>query len=222
MCVFGCHIDEDCSASESCRNNRCLNPCKSSPCGPNALCTVSNHRASCSCGSGFVPNPSAKIACVRAPSQPCTENKQCPNGNVCIDESCKTVCASHEGCLSNERCDLLTGICKPLCRKDQNCRNGEICEGLLCVIGCRSNSGCPPDKECLNNKCIDPCSSPTACGTNAQCLVANYQKQCVCPPPLVGNPSELCQHQITPCYSDSECINGRVCYGGFCQEMCRT
>lgn len=222
MCIFGCHNDDDCSASESCRNNRCTNPCLENPCGPNAHCTVSNHRASCACGSGFVPNPSAKVACIRVPASPCTENKACPFGNICYDGVCQTVCSSDQGCLSNERCDLTNGICKPLCRRDDDCKNGEICEGLLCIIGCRGNSGCTSNRECLNNKCVDPCISPTACGTNAKCDVINHQKTCSCPAPLIGDPLESCKHPIKSCYSDSECTNGRVCYGGFCQDMCRT
>lgn len=222
QCVYGCHADEDCAATQSCRNNNCINPCENSPCGPNAYCTVSNHRASCACGKGFVPSPTAKVACVRAPSDSCTENKQCPVGNVCIDNLCKTICGSDEGCLSNERCDVNSGICKPLCRKDHDCRNGEICEGLLCVVGCRSSSDCSLQHECVLNNCIDPCMAPTACGTNAECSVVNHQKVCSCPAPLVGNPVEYCQHPIVQCYSDSECVNGRVCYGGYCQDVCRT
>lgn len=154
MCLFGCHGDEDCSASESCRDNRCINPCSESPCGPNAICQVSNQRASCSCGAGFVPNPTAKIACVRAPAQPCIQNRECPAGTTCIENACSAVCSTDNGCLSNERCDVTTGVCRPLCRRDDDCRNGEICDNLMCAVGCRSETGCPADKGCINNKCI--------------------------------------------------------------------
>lgn len=154
MCIYGCHSDDDCSASESCRDNRCVNPCSDSPCGPNALCTVSNQRASCSCRSGFVPNPTAKVACVRVPGQPCTENRECPTGSTCLDDACRPICSSDIGCLGNERCDLTSGVCKPLCRRDDDCRSGEVCEGLVCVTGCRSDSGCPIDRACINSKCI--------------------------------------------------------------------
>lgn len=61
MCIFGCHSDEDCSASETCRDNRCSNPCQNSPCGPNAVCNVNSHRATCSCRPGLVPNPTAQV-----------------------------------------------------------------------------------------------------------------------------------------------------------------
>lgn len=222
MCIFGCHSDDDCSNSESCRNNKCLNPCLENPCGPNALCTVSNHRATCSCGPGFVPNPSAKIACVRAPPQPCSQNRDCPRGNVCKEDACRTVCSSDNGCLNNERCDLVSGVCKPLCRRDDDCGNEEICEGLVCVVGCRSNSGCQETQSCLNNKCVNICASPTACGTNAECTAAAHKKLCSCPTPLVGNPLESCRYPVKVCYEDTECVAGQVCYAGVCQGMCRT
>ncbi|KAJ8936988.1 hypothetical protein NQ314_012070 [Rhamnusium bicolor] len=222
MCFYGCHGDEDCTSSESCRNNKCVNPCEENPCGPNALCTVSNHRATCSCGKGFVPNPSAKVACVRAPAQPCKENRECPTGNACIDQFCRLVCSSDVGCLSNERCDISSGVCKPICRRDNDCRNDEICESLTCIIGCRSDSSCSAEKSCVNNKCIDLCSFPTACGTNANCTVINHQKQCGCPIPLIGNPLETCKYPLKACYADKECIKGQACYGGICQGMCRT
>lgn len=222
MCIFGCEVDEDCSSSESCRNNKCINPCSDVPCGPNALCAVSNHRVTCSCGAGFVPNPTAKVACVRAPALPCTENRQCEVGYICIDGSCRMVCGSDSGCLSNERCDLATGTCKNLCRKDIDCESDEICEGFICVEGCRSNSNCASDLSCINNVCVSPCESPTSCGSNAECSIVNHQKLCHCPSPLVGNPLESCRYPVKGCDDDNDCENGRVCYGGFCEGICRT
>lgn len=222
MCLFGCQGDEDCTDSESCRNNKCINPCTAAPCGPNALCTVSNHRASCSCGPGLVPSPTAKIACVRAPALPCTENRECKVGDICIENSCRTTCSSDQGCLSNERCDTANGVCKNLCRKDDDCERGDICDNLVCTKGCRSNSGCDSDEACVNSKCVNVCESPTACGSNAECSVVNHQKLCSCPSPLVGNPMESCRYPVKACYDDTECENGRVCYGGVCENMCRT
>lgn len=222
MCIYGCKTDEDCSATESCRNNRCVDPCLESPCGPNAACHVSNQRASCSCRDGLVPNPTAKIACVRAPAPPCTENRSCPSGTSCVDEACRFVCSSDSGCLSNERCDITTGVCKPLCRRDDDCRSGEICDGLSCSTGCRTNSGCPKDKSCLDGRCLDPCASPTACGTNALCHVEKHNKVCHCPPELVGDSHISCRQPTASCIEDQTCPKGQTCTGGVCQATCRT
>lgn len=218
-CVFGCHSDEDCSASESCRGNQCLDPCMDSPCGPNTICTVSNHRASCSCLQGMVASPTAKIGCVRTPAISCTENRGCPSDFACFGEMCRPVCANDAGCLNNERCEA--GACKPLCRRDDDCRNGEVCQGLICVSGCRSDSGCPGSLSCINQQCIDPCLSPTACGTNAECACVNHKKQCSCPAPLVGDASVGCRFVPTVCDSHNDCPTGHSCYGNVCQATCR-
>ncbi|CAG2055426.1 unnamed protein product, partial [Timema podura] len=220
MCVFGCHSDEDCGASESCRDNRCSNPCSPNPCGPNAACTVSNQRASCSCTKGFVPNPSAKVACVRTPAAPCSENRDCPSSTTCLVGSCLPVCSSNTGCLSNERCDPGSGVCRPLCRRDQDCRSGEVCEGLVCAVGCRSDSGCPADRACINSKCEDLCTSPTACGTNAGCTMRDHQKECICPAPLTGDPTVGCRQPIASCSQEQGCPSGYTCYAGTCQATC--
>ncbi|KAF5291111.1 hypothetical protein FQA39_LY14353 [Lamprigera yunnana] len=220
-CVLGCHSDEDCSASESCRNNHCENPCSESPCGPNAICTVSNHRATCSCGPNFVPNPTAKVACVRQPAQACTENRECQYGTTCVENFCKTVCSSDHGCFNNERCDIQTKTCKTLCRRDDDCRTGEICESLLCVTGCRSDHDCSSDRTCVQNKCLDPCLSPTICGTNAKCKSINHKAICMCPQPLTGNPFESCKPLLITCLSNSDCSSGHTCYGNICQQICK-
>ncbi|KAJ8890120.1 hypothetical protein PR048_009627 [Dryococelus australis] len=239
MCVFGCHADEDCSASETCRDNRCANPCAPNPCGPNAVCTVSNQRASCSCSPGLVPNPTAKVACVRAPAPACSENRDCPSGNKCLAGTCLPVCSSEAGCLGNERCDVGAGVCRPLCHRDQDCRSGEMCEGLVCRIGCRSDTGCPVGKACVNSQCtdmlrddpcntnsvritlfLDLCSSPTACGTNAACTMQGHQKACSCPAPLTGDPRVSCHQPVTSCQAQQECATGQKCQGSLCQTTC--
>ena len=152
MCMYGCHSDEDCSASESCRNNLCVNPCDETPCGPNAICSVANQRALCSCSEGFIPNPTPGVACVRAPGPPCFENRDCTPGSLCFQETCMPVCASDSGCLGNERC--VDGTCRPVCRHDTDCRAGELCSDLVCTIGCRSDSSCANNKACVNYKCL--------------------------------------------------------------------
>jgi len=218
-CVFGCHSDEDCSSSESCRNNKCENPCIDNPCGSNTVCSVTNHRDTCTCLTGMVPSPTAKIGCVRTPALPCNENRDCPDGSSCFEEMCRPVCANDAGCLNNERCE--NGACKPLCRRDDDCRNGEICQGLICTLGCRSDSGCPGRLACLDQQCRDPCEIPTACGTNALCHIENHKTVCTCPDPLTGDPSIGCRHVPIICGNHADCPSGQSCYGNTCQVTCR-
>lgn len=152
MCTFGCRADEDCNANEACSGNKCVNPCEATPCGPNAKCIVFNQRATCSCPSGFMPNPTAKVACLRSPGPTCTTNRECAVGMACVAGTCTSVCSTNANCLSNERCDS-SGICKSLCRRDEDCRSGEICEGLVCVSGCRADIECQDNYGCINNQC---------------------------------------------------------------------
>lgn len=219
-CIFACHTDDDCSSSESCRNNTCTNPCLINPCGPNAVCTVSNHRAQCSCLDGMVPSPSAKVGCLRSPAPHCTDNRACPEGWSCFEEYCRPICASDSNCLSNERCDR--GSCKPICRRDDDCRSGELCHNLICSTGCRSDANCPQHLSCVNQQCVDSCAAPTACGTNALCSTRNHVKSCECPAPLVGDARFGCKYASTICTHDGDCPPNHNCYGNTCQSICNT
>lgn len=218
-CVFGCHSDEDCSASESCRNNRCENPCEASPCGPNAACSVTNHRATCSCINGMVPSPTAKVGCVRTPALPCSENRQCPEGFACFTEMCRPLCANDASCLNNERCD--NGACKPICRRDDDCRTGELCQGLTCSAGCRSDEGCPENLSCVNHQCQDPCAQATSCGSNSECHAIRHQAQCSCPSGLTGDPLISCRYVPVACTTNKDCSSTHACYGSTCLNKCR-
>ena len=221
MCTYGCRADEDCNANEACLSNKCLNPCDATPCGPNAKCTVSNQRATCSCPSGFMPSPSPRVACLRSPGPACQANRECSPGTACINGICSPVCSSNANCLSNERCDS-SGMCKSLCRRDEDCRSGEICEALVCLAGCRADIECPDELACINNQCVDACVLPGACGANAKCSVTNHHKQCVCPVPLVGDPLLGCKQSFLPCETETECSPGHNCYGGSCYAACRS
>ncbi|XP_036344722.1 fibrillin-3-like, partial [Rhagoletis pomonella] len=218
-CVYGCRTDDDCSASESCRQDKCTNPCLENPCGPNAACSVSNHRAICSCLDGMVPSPTPQVGCVRSPPLGCNENRDCANGLACFEFACRPLCADNAGCLSNERCQ--GGVCKPLCRRDDDCRNSEVCLGLTCVAGCRSDQGCPHELSCVNQQCVNPCAEPAACGTNAECLVIDHHKQCECPQGLVGNAEVSCKTPRIACTHNEDCGGTQLCYGGSCQGKCR-
>ena len=51
-CKLGCRSSATCSENQACINNKCTDPCASKPCGANALCSVGNHQALCSCPAG--------------------------------------------------------------------------------------------------------------------------------------------------------------------------
>ncbi|XP_026683575.1 LOW QUALITY PROTEIN: neurogenic locus Notch protein-like [Diaphorina citri] len=252
LCTRGCSADTDCPAALSCRSAECVDPCSPAPCGPNAQCSVANHRPLCSCPAGLMGLPSANTACVRTPALECEENRQCKGeGEVCADGRCRPLCSSDGGCLSNERCDTAAGVCKPLCHRDDDCSSGEVCRGLLCSPGCRSvckplchrdddcssgevcrgllcspgcrsDTGCADNQACVDNSCQDPCLSPTACGTNAQCSVQHHEKQCLCPKPLQGDPNIACRPETRMCAIKRDCPSGSTCTDGVCLASCKS
>ena len=60
--VVGCESDQECPDYNACQNRKCINPCAAdSVCAPNAICTVTRHRALCACPDGYIGSP--EISC---------------------------------------------------------------------------------------------------------------------------------------------------------------
>ena len=218
MCTIGCRVNEDCSTDESCVDSRCRNPCSvENVCGPNAICNPVDHRAQCTCPSGFLAYPSPNVACVRQPS-PCTNDKNCPSGSACRNTVCRPLCLKDEQCLSNERCS--DRFCVPVCRQDSDCRSGELCSSGMCQIGCRADLDCPESQACLNSQCSDPCQISAVCGTNTNCRVINHRPECSCLDGLVGNAKVACRYAPSICSVSSDCDSKHMCIGGMCKPGC--
>lgn len=57
----GCTNDDQCPATQACRNSQCVNPCTSeNPCSSSAYCSVENHQPSCDCPLGTTGDPYRK------------------------------------------------------------------------------------------------------------------------------------------------------------------
>jgi len=55
---FGCSSDSECSPSQACQSRSCINPCTTDkPCSQTAICSVKNHRATCTCPPSFEGDP---------------------------------------------------------------------------------------------------------------------------------------------------------------------
>ena len=52
-----CTVNEDCPYSDICQLGNCIDACRATKCGTNAVCASSNHRAECSCIHGFKGDP---------------------------------------------------------------------------------------------------------------------------------------------------------------------
>ena len=61
---FGCTSDNDCPDYTACQNRKCINPCaERRVCAPNAICTVTRHKAVCACPDGYIGTP--EVTCER-------------------------------------------------------------------------------------------------------------------------------------------------------------
>lgn len=105
LCLIGCRTHSDCPASLSCTNGQCEDPCSAhgSPCGINALCRVSNHRAVCLCPEGYQGEPSQEcyqLECHH--DDDCEANKRCSEYGVCTNP-----CLQHSVCGFNAQCRVI-------------------------------------------------------------------------------------------------------------------
>lgn len=71
-CRPECVLNSDCSKSQACVNNKCVDPCPG-VCGHNAECYALNHQANCECLLGFTGNPN--VGCHAIPETPKCKQK---------------------------------------------------------------------------------------------------------------------------------------------------
>ncbi|XP_031635513.1 neurogenic locus notch homolog protein 1-like, partial [Contarinia nasturtii] len=133
FCSPECVLNSDCERDKACIQHKCVNPCESTCCAPNANCNVYNHLPMCVCPTGMEGNPF--IQCVHPIVQqtPIEEYHGCrpsPCGpySQCKEVNGHAVCS----CLPN-----YVGS-PPTCRAE-------------CII----NSDCLSNQACQNQKCID-------------------------------------------------------------------
>ena len=158
-CVLGCRSSSSYPNDLACINNQCTDPCSSSTtsCGTNALCSVVNHQAVCSCPSGLTGDP---VRGCRHPVQVCSNSAQCKKGYKCVGGICSASCSSsNENCLLNEVC--VKGTCRPLCNSNADCSEGYICKERFCVAGCSSDSQCKENQACINSQCQGKNNEPS-------------------------------------------------------------
>ena len=133
------------------QHNYYADPCSSSTtsCGTNAICSVENHQAVCSCPAGLTGDPARGC---RHPVQVCSSSVQCRKGYKCVGGVCAASCSSsNENCLLNEVC--VKGTCRPLCNSNADCSEGYICKERFCVAGCSADSQCKENQACINSQC---------------------------------------------------------------------
>jgi len=130
-----CSSDIDCSSDRTCRDGLCVNPCSlPNACGRNAQCNVQDHKAQCTCPSGYIGNPSAR----------CSQDKDDCQSNPCG---------------RNALCTDLVGTfecrCEPGCTGNPAKQGGCTCPPTS-VDGCKTKI-CGPNAECKSVQGVAQC-----------------------------------------------------------------
>ena len=173
----------------------CADPCLAGPnvCGPNALCTVVDHQATCSCPPSTRGDANDRnLGCFRVD---CIENDDCPSDRSCDRQTykCSNPC---------DQTDCYNGLCQVRNRQ-------AVCQ---CAPGFRSTA----DNRCVD---IDECSS-NPCHPTAVCRNTPGNYQCACPPGLVGEPFKGGCRKPGQCVADSDCPLTAACLSGVCKDPC--
>lgn len=204
-----CTSDSECPSNEACINRLCRNPCN---CGSHATCNVENHRAVCSCESGYEGNPN--IAC-----RPigCRTDSECDSGKACVNANCVNPCLVNDPCGINAECYTYQRRAECRCISGYRGDPFTACH----VIGCRSNGDCPSDKQCTNAQCVNPCLYDNPCSPRAECQASNHLAVCKCPIGFTGNPYIDCVREPQPeCEYDTDCPSRLACINQKCGDPC--
>ena len=200
-------------AAGECRQPPVKEPCRPSPCGPNAECSVGPvNNPICVCRPGFYGDAQSSKGC----GPECTTNSECPTTLACINQKCRDpcpgtcgqnavcrvvehnpVCACVEGFTGNayQRCTPVPVVVEPVPTKRPP-RPPTAPNVIGSRPECVLNSDCPSNLACVNQQCRDPC--PGVCGPNAVCTVVDHNPICNCMRGYVGEPTRQCGIPVVP------------------------
>nr|XP_027235378.1 fibropellin-1-like [Penaeus vannamei] len=190
--TVGCRDNSACPPTQACINNQCQDPCR---CGRNAVCEVTQHRATCRCPPGYQGDP---LRNCQVPINPC-DSDPCGEGALCELDNGNPICVCPK---VPEGKDCEPNPCGP----NSGCRvvgGAPVCFCLPEFIGNPPSVACSPPSN--------PCS-PSPCGPNTECNMVNGFHRCTCRPGYVGNPNTIrgCEPPVNPCVP-SPCGQGALC-----------
>lgn len=214
--TIGCKSNSDCTLSESCVNEICVNPCN---CGVDAECHVANHHPVCHCKIGYSGNP--QFGCFKLG---CQSDDECSNDKQCFNGECVNPCALGDPCAVNAECYGHNHRAACRCPAGLEGNPFERCAR----VECHSDFDCPSDRACIDNHCVNPCAPNfnPPCAQNAICFVRNHIASCRCPDHLPeGNPLSYCekrpvQQDKPECVQDYDCPSKMACIRNRCVNPC--
>ena len=162
-----CVNDDHCSGALTCESYKCV--CKTnSDCGDRGICSSGGCReVSC------IDNSHCAFAytCVSHRCVRCTQDSNCPSGQVCYGNQCITPkCRSDAECTHYQRCWLFgprpgcsnhACTCPEYptlphgteCTTDGDCYGGSCFNGYCSYGGCTWDSECPDGQSCRGGSC---------------------------------------------------------------------
>lgn len=142
-----CVTDDDCTQVTKCFNNHCVNPCeKLSPCGENANCLVTKHKAECECPSDSQGDPYKK--CIKFE---CTKDNHCPQEEACVNNKCKNACSLPRACGRNADCFSKSHVGNCICSPGYT---GDPVLGCVPIQYCTTDDRCSSGTKCVDNLCV--------------------------------------------------------------------
>ncbi|XP_064459913.1 uncharacterized protein LOC135370150 isoform X1 [Ornithodoros turicata] len=198
-CLEGCRHDNNCPYEKACVNGQCQYVCNlPNICGVNAECQPQNHRAACTCPSGFLGDPQIECREVKVPG-PCFHDADCAVGNICDQGHCIAGCRNNENCPFLEVC--LRGVCQDPCKVYGACGINAVCKAInhdrvcaclpdhtgdprhRCVKDipppeCVRDEDCSYGRICERNKCTVGCRTDANCPLDENCIYNQCQNPC--------------------------------------------
>ncbi|CAB4059878.1 unnamed protein product [Lepeophtheirus salmonis] len=223
MCPEGLAGDPHAFCYESCVEEKCVDPCKSTKCGTNAKCSVEYHNAICKCPQGLQGSP--YLSCKEVE---CRHNDDCPDNAKSICETYKhretcvcpppltgdgySYCRERVVSILKPECYNPCVVTKP-CSLTQECKVMDSYPTRTVSCICPKDTRTSLNGECSriesktecenNNDCGDQdvCVGGTClnscrvhpCGPNAQCIASSHRSTCSCSRGYTGNPQDSCQ-----------------------------
>lgn len=169
-----------------------VNPCFTSPCGPNAECRSNGLSYTCHCFPDFIGDPpNCRPECI--------SNSDCANQLACVNRHCKNPCESNI-CGLNAECHVVS--------------HAAICVCIGNYVGDPFVQCSPPKimQDVQQNPCV-----PSPCGVNAKCREYNGVGSCECLPEYLGDPYNGCRPE---CSLNSDCASNRACINQKCVDPC--
>lgn len=156
----------------------------------------------------------------------CEQDGDCIAPRLCIDRACVETpfCVGDADCIGARICEA--GTCGDGCGDDMDCSLGDVCEAGRCVspVECQIDIDCDAGERCDAGSCVSvgECQVDGDCDAGEICEADTCRAGCRidddCPGNQVCDPADFDCREPMVCADDVDCLGGRECVDGACQE----